>query len=83
MLVHPQEIVSGYTQPIYDWILAHSHELLIILVIVICLRILSKIGKRIKRRRYLKEKPGSTNEWFDWNKFKEWESDVKKENNKK
>lgn len=79
-LIHPQDVVSGYTQPIYDWVLAHTRELIVIVTIIVILRILTKARKRLKARKYQKEKAGSTNEWFSWKEYDEWKRARQNEN---
>ena len=46
-LIHPQDLVRGYTQPIYDWVFAHLKEIIIIVTIVIFLKIVFKDSQAV------------------------------------
>lgn len=80
-LIHPQDLVRGYTQPIYDWVFAHLKEIIIIVTIVIFLRLFSKILKRLQSKRYKNKQAGSTNDWFSWEKYHEWKENRQKHEN--
>ena len=73
-MITAHDIVSGYTQPIYNWFIAHSREIVYIIIIIVCMRIMVKIGKSIKSGIYRKSDAGTTNTWFKWDEFEEWKS---------
>lgn len=69
--------VQGFAGEIYSLLLSHIRVIFFVLIIIVSIFLIIKLRTLILSVRAKKYSPESTNTWFDWKEFREWQEKQK------
>lgn len=72
-----RDSVKGKVGEIYSYLLSNIEIVFLIAFLILLYFILRNIRYAIMKRKARKNKPESTNTWFDWEDFKKWQEGQK------
>lgn len=72
-----RDSVKGKVGEIYSYLLSNIEIVFLIAFLVLLYFILRNVRYAIMKRKARKNKPESTNIWFDWEDFKKWQEGQK------
>ena len=68
-----RDSVKGKVGEIYSYLLSNIEIVFLIAFLVLLYFILRNVRYALMKRKARKNKPESTNKWFDWEEFKKWQ----------
>lgn len=70
-----RDSVKGKVGEIYSYLLSNIEVVFLIVFLIILYFIIRNIRYALMKRKAKKNRPESTNTWFDWKEFEKWQKE--------